>query len=1021
MQKYSDSELVALYLEAKDLKYLTELFTRHSDIVYRTALRTMKNASDAEDIMQVAYIKMISHMHLFKGTGSVLGWMLQMVVYSCYDQLRSEKSRLNREKKIMSERTPMTTPKNDELKEMMDKHLSMLPEIYRAPITLQILEGLTIKEVSEVLQIPEKTIRSQIARGLEKLKVSLQNVGVTASVISLGDMLKEIHQPLAPEIYKSSQYFNSLYQQKAMASAKLAVTASGKGFVVQKVLAIALLVVASVSGLVVWNHLANKSKINSAPKIFKKWDFENTKDLSEYQDIGLLNGAIAIDKSMGENLSNGLMVDEKSIFELDISKYKMPLKITYKTNYFFPKEGSLFGQMVIKSNYLKDQKVFFFSGIREKIKAETKSINGKIELNGNWYQNVTYVDEKGIDFWVEGQRSQVLLGQSSLNSKIFLSIYGKAVIDNLIIETIEEKDLPDKSQFETVAKTMEIKEGIRIYSIEKEKLGISNISTANPQLDLMTAEDFEKNVGANLKGFYPSLNKENNVVWVMTSQKLIQQWDFENSKDLSEYLGIRLVNGGISIEDEIGVNNSKALLTTKNTLIEFDISKYKLPIKISLDVDAFVEGQFFEPIFVKNNYLNELNTLLTNGSVKTLKFEPSNKKGNAKLGYHGEWLKIEAFIDETAIDFWLDGFRGHIMYGVSRDNNKVYLSINKVIIDNLKIESIKKENLPDKSAYVAFIESFAFKKDIENYSIEKEKLGLDKNNSEVNPYLFVKKPEYFVNYLGVNNEVNHPYLSESKKVEWVKSRQKLVKKWEFESFKELYDFKLIRGLFGYGEGKGINNSNGVSVNMETVLEIDISKYKLPLRITFSFDCLVSKGMTSNGFVIAKSKYQENKNVFFFTQLSPAPILDSLNEKIINENSKMGYYGIWLPAVIYVSEDAIDQWLYDKRAGLTLGSSIDNQKLYINFKDKTFFDNFTIESIEPSVVPDVSLFKSFSATLPYYNTPKDYYKLDKEKQILKIVEDCPAQLGICNSVTLEKTLGIDKKLEVIPFGGNNKKP
>ena len=172
MQKYSDPELVALYLESKDLKYLTELFTRHSDIVYRTALRTMKNPSDAEDMMQFSYIKMIKNLHLYSGTGSVLGWMLQTVVYSCYDQLRSEKSRLNRERKIMSERVSTTTSKNEELKEMVDNHLSKLPEIYRAPITLQILEGLSIKEVSEVLQIPEKTIRSQIARGLEKLKVS---------------------------------------------------------------------------------------------------------------------------------------------------------------------------------------------------------------------------------------------------------------------------------------------------------------------------------------------------------------------------------------------------------------------------------------------------------------------------------------------------------------------------------------------------------------------------------------------------------------------------------------------------------------------------------------------------------------------------------------------------------------------------------------------------------------------------------------------------------------------------------
>jgi len=755
MENHSDPELVTLYLESKNLEYLTELFTRHSDIVYRTALRTMKNSSDAEDIMQVAYIKMIKNLHLYGGKGSVLGWMLQMVVYSCYDQLRSEKSRLNRERKIMSERNPVATSKNEDLKEIIDTHLSKLPEIYRAPITLQILEGLSIKEVSEVLQIPEKTIRSQISRGLEKLKVSLQNVGVTASVMSLGDMLKGIHQPLAPEIYKSSQYFNNLYQQKTLASAKLAVTTGGKSMLIQKFLIFVLLATSTIGGIILVNQLEKKVNPLSISHIsYKKWDFENTEALALYQDIGLLNGAIAIKKSMGQNKSNGLLVEEKSILELDISKFKMPLKISYNTNYYFPKDSVLFGQMIVKSNYLKDQKIFFYQSVREKIKAEYKSKNGVDELNGNWYSNVFYIDEKSIDFWVEGQRSQVLLGQSSQNEKVYLSIYGKAIIDNLIIESIEKNTMPDKSLYESNAATMKVNEGSSVYAIDKEKLGMSQNSTSSPQLNIMTAAEVEKNIGDKHQGVNASLNSENSVVWVLPYKKLVQQWSFE--------------------------------------------------------------------------------------------------------------------------------------------------------------------------------------------------------------------------------DIN-----------------------------ELYDFKFLKGLMGYGEGKGVDNSNCVAVDMETFLEFDISKFKLPIKITFSFDCLVSKNQVSKGVLITKSNYQKNKNILFFTQLSSAPIID-LKDKVINEYSKNGFYGVWMPAVIYVSEDGVDQWLYGKRAGLTLGSSKDNKKLYINFKDKTYFDNFAIETIEPSEVPDVSVFKNFAATIPFVKSYKPYYELKEEKQILSLDENSAPQLGICDSEVLEASFGPSKK-------------
>lgn len=768
MQNYSDQELVSLYLESKDLKYLTELFTRHSDIVYRTALRTMRNASDAEDVMQVAYIKMIKNFHLYSGSGSVLGWMLQTVVYSCYDQLRSEKSRLNRERKIMSERVTTTAAKNEELKEMVDNHLNKLPEIYRAPITLQILEGLTIKEVSEVLQIPKKTIRSQIARGLEKLRVSLQSVGITASVAAVSEMISEIQQPLAPEIYKTNQYFNSLYQQKSLASSKIAIAAGSKNAVLLKLIYAALIFSASIGGYIAWHQLTETKHSSPVPAVSiyanHKWDFENTKNLNEYKELGLIKGNIAISKKMGENGTNGLLVEEKSIIELDISPYKLPVKISYKTDYYFPKEGNQFGQMVVKTNYLKDQKVFFFSSIREKISVENNSSPTNLQLSGKWYQNVAYVDDKSIDFWVEGRRSQILLGQSSSNNKIFLSIYGKAVIDDLIVEPINESQLPDKRVFKQLAETTEIKEGQDVYPLDKEKIGLNKNSKSNPELVIMSAVDFEKNIGANQECIYPILNAEGEVVWS------------EQRKTISQ-------------------------------------------------------------------------------------------------------------------------------------------------------------------------------------------------------------------------------------------------NWNFEEFKQINDFKLIRGTFAIGQERGLEKSNCLALDAETVIEIDISKFKLPLKITFSFDCKVPNGVISNDFVIAKGNYEIDKNILFFVKLSEVPTINKLFGEETNENKKLGYHGVWLPSVSYVSEECVDQWMYGSRAGLTYGKSLDDQKLYLIFKDKTFVDNFKIESVETKDIPSVIDFKNLAATLPFEKTPKKYYQLGKEKEILHLDNNSKAELGICNRATVESVFGLDKKPQIIPINGN----
>ena len=49
------------------------------------------------------------------------------------------------------------------------------------------------------------------------------------------------------------------------------------------------------------------------------------------------------------------------------------------------------------------------------------------------------------------------------------------------------------------------------------------------------------------------------------------------------------------------------------------------------------------------------------------------------------------------------------------------------------------------------------------------------------------------------------------------------------------------------------------------------------------------------------------------------------------------------------------------------------------------------------------------------TPKNYYKLGKEKERLHLDSNSLVELGVCNRATVEKIFGLDKKLKVIPIG------
>lgn len=525
LTNYSDRELIDLYRESRNYQYLTELFTRHSDIVYRTAMRIMQNSSDAEDIMQTSYCKLIVELPYYKHTGSVVGWILQMVVNCCFDRLRSEKSRINREKKYVSERTPVTNKSENDLKEIMEDHLNKLPEIYKVPITLQIIEGLSIKEVSDVLQIPEKTIRSQISRGLEKLKISLQRIGVTASVVSIGDMLSVMQKSLAPAELKSDQYFNLIYQNKTYLNKKLVPMKASKKILIYST----FLAIASVA-IIAWFNYSKEIVFESRniqpsalPKMLsEKWDFEDSKNISKYHPLSVKLGGISIAESKGINSSNGLLIEEKSVIAIDISRFQLPIRISYLANLYVPhmdnnanadsKRDNL--QVFVKGNYKNDQKILFLSYLKERqVLNFPPNMKNQNFFVGIWHNYTGYIDDDCIDFWFEGSRSQYLKGVSKDNNKLYLWVTGKMLLDNLTITSIDKTEMPYKENLEEGISNTKFQKGVMVYQLDKKVIGINEKSALSPIMNVLTIDYIEKEILGQKKEVSAIMGDKNIVEW----------------------------------------------------------------------------------------------------------------------------------------------------------------------------------------------------------------------------------------------------------------------------------------------------------------------------------------------------------------------------------------------------------------------------------------------------------------------------------------------------------------------------
>jgi RNA polymerase sigma factor (sigma-70 family) len=168
-----DAALLRAFSERHDRQAMNALFARHADAAFRTALRLCRNAADAEDAVQSAFIEILRRAAQYRGESAVKPWILGFVVNATRHKAREEGRRDAREGKAAVPEGVHAPPGGDETREAVRAAVHGLPEHYRAPVWLHYCEGLSSGEVAQALSLSENTVRSQLSRGVEQLREAL--------------------------------------------------------------------------------------------------------------------------------------------------------------------------------------------------------------------------------------------------------------------------------------------------------------------------------------------------------------------------------------------------------------------------------------------------------------------------------------------------------------------------------------------------------------------------------------------------------------------------------------------------------------------------------------------------------------------------------------------------------------------------------------------------------------------------------------------------------------------------------
>lgn len=158
-------EIKRLVLKAKghDPDAFTLLMQYFAKDMYRTAIAILMNDEDVADAMQDTILTCWEKMETLREVRYFKTWMTRVLINKCYDIEKRRVDKVSIEE--CGELVASESNQNDELNEI----LSQLDERYRLPMMLFYGEGYKIKEIAQLLDIPQSTVQTRLSRGRAKL------------------------------------------------------------------------------------------------------------------------------------------------------------------------------------------------------------------------------------------------------------------------------------------------------------------------------------------------------------------------------------------------------------------------------------------------------------------------------------------------------------------------------------------------------------------------------------------------------------------------------------------------------------------------------------------------------------------------------------------------------------------------------------------------------------------------------------------------------------------------------------
>ena len=166
-------------LRQGDQSAFDTLVRQHQKAIFRLAYRMTRNADDAKDISQEAFLRAYRGLEAFDGRSSLSTWLYRITVNLCLSHLKQHRAAgegAMPENYADPSARPLEDLQERERLRALSEAVAALPPQQQATLLLRVHHGLPYREIAEIMESPEGTVRVNYFHAVAKLRTQLKDL-----------------------------------------------------------------------------------------------------------------------------------------------------------------------------------------------------------------------------------------------------------------------------------------------------------------------------------------------------------------------------------------------------------------------------------------------------------------------------------------------------------------------------------------------------------------------------------------------------------------------------------------------------------------------------------------------------------------------------------------------------------------------------------------------------------------------------------------------------------------------------